>query len=214
MSAALAALEARLAELERLPARVHELEQQVAALRAGTRHKSTPAAAARAPEEGARTFTGPEVTGRVFAMPTEAEVDQLLGIVLERYPQLAPRPPINPQWADQEQLEFRQEFAAAFRILGEFSRTAEPDAKKAASFWVDRAMQRLHGRDIGTVRLPSFTAALVAHGDITFAPLDRFPYDLAFGLRDGDAGEAVGDGWRAVLASRKLREPMVVERRR
>src|SRR5690349_23656463 len=98
-------LESRIAELEKLPSRVRQLENEIASLRAGGgRPALAPAAVV---EEGARVLTGRQLTGRRFVMPTEEELDELLRIVLHRYPQLAPPEVANPRWRDDDRREHR-----------------------------------------------------------------------------------------------------------
>jgi len=59
------------------------------------------------------------------------------------------------------------------------------------------------------VTVRDFVCAVLAHGDIEYIPLDRFPFDCsAFGLRRDSTGRPATDGWRAVLAMRRLRDPV------
>jgi hypothetical protein len=125
--------------------------------------------------------------------------------VLSRHPQLGPRAPSNSRWQDAEHEEHFTAFVKAFRALGDFGRAEKPDFKHAAIFWVDRIEERLHADGIsGGISLPPVTAAIVAHGDIPFAPLDRHPHDVSFGLRDGDVGTPASDGWRKILTTGKV----------
>jgi hypothetical protein len=59
------------------------------------------------------------------------------------------------------------------------------------------------------VTVRDFVCAVLAHGDVDFVPLDRFPFDCsAFGLRRDSTGRPATDGWRAVLATGRLRDPV------
>ena len=47
-------------------------------------------------------------------------------------------------------------------------------------------------------------AAIVACRDISYAPLDRFPFDLGFGLVAYGGGRPSTDRWREVVNYRAL----------
>jgi len=60
-----------------------------------------------------------------------------------------------------------------------------------------------------TLPANDFVCAVLAHGDVDYVPLDRFPLDCsAFGLRRDSSGRPATDGWRAVLRTGRLREPV------
>jgi hypothetical protein len=59
----------------------------------------------------------------------------------------------------------------------------------------------------GVIRLQNFLAAVIAHGDIAFSDLSRYPHDLAVGLRIG-TGRPASDQWRQILDGKAaLRAP-------
>ena len=72
--------------------------------------------------------------------------------------------------------------------------------------WVDDATFWLYP---STLTANDFVCAVLAHGNVDYVPLDRFPFDCsAFGLRRDSSGRPATDGWRAVLKNRRLREPV------
>jgi hypothetical protein len=59
------------------------------------------------------------------------------------------------------------------------------------------------------VTVRDFVCAVLAHGDVDYIPLDRFPFDCsAFGLRRDSTGRPATDAWRAVLTTKRLRDPV------
>jgi hypothetical protein len=59
------------------------------------------------------------------------------------------------------------------------------------------------------VTVRDFVCAVIAHGDIDHISVDRFPMDCStFGLRRDSTGRPATDGWRGVLATRRLRDPV------
>jgi hypothetical protein len=53
--------------------------------------------------------------------------------------------------------------------------------------------------------LKTFTAAIVV-SDVPYTPLDRFPFDLSFGLSLGDISR-LKDAWRDGLSTGQVAEP-------
>jgi hypothetical protein len=140
----------------------------------------------------------------VFAMPPAADLLALHRVVLARFVQLR----LDPSWRSEQ--EARQEFAAAFRALGSMRRADALDQKHATTFWIDRAEDVLRAAGAPDMfTLQSFTAALIAHGDVLYSDLGTFPY-VAFGL--GLGGRAAGGAWRKVLAGKML-DPVKVDQR-
>jgi len=80
--------------------------------------------------------------------------------------------------------------------------------------WVDDATFWLRDRQVSsTLTGNDFVCAVLAHGDVDYVSLDRFPHDCsAFGLRRDSSGPPAADGWRAVLSTGRLREPMPLPR--
>jgi hypothetical protein len=82
--------------------------------------------------------------------------------------------------------------------------------------WVDDPAIWLRNHRLyptSTLTARDFVCAVLAHGDVDFVPLDRFPHDCsAFGLRRDSSGRPATDGWRAVLATKRLREPVPLPR--
>jgi hypothetical protein len=57
-----------------------------------------------------------------------------------------------------------------------------------------------------------FVAAVLAHGDIEHLPPEAFPACAGFGVSLHGGGQPAVDGWRAVLATKRLREPVPLPR--
>jgi hypothetical protein len=144
---------------------------------------------------------------RRVEVPTAKEFDQLSAIVLGRYPQFAPR-------ADRE--GFDAQFRVAFqRLLHVGRRDDKLDEAHGLDFWTDdcRFWQQQHQVALGVfVGGTALTAAVVACGDILYAPLDRFPFDLGFGLVAYGGGRPTTDRWREVLVTGHLLEPTPLDR--
>jgi hypothetical protein len=135
-------------------------------------------------------------------IPTAKEFDRLSEIVLRRYPQLAPR-------ADRE--GFGSQFRVAMQRLLHVGRKDRLDTQHGLEFWTDdcRDWQQQHRVAQGVfVGGAAIVVAIVACGDIPYAPLDRFPFDLGFGLVAYGGGRQSTDQWRHVLQSGALLAPM------
>jgi hypothetical protein len=124
--------------------------------------------------------------------PTDDEVTQLLDLVWRTYPVLKPRD-LRTERLD----EYRAEFKNAVNYLSWARRTAAPDTRYATSYWTD-------GIPGGTTLGP-FVAAAVVCG-VPYAPLDRCPYDLAFGLTLGTT-DRPSFAWRETLATKEVPKP-------
>jgi hypothetical protein len=137
-----------------------------------------------------------EVVDRPAGPPTEDELMQLLALVEPANPVLLFPRSSGPV--------FDFHFACFHRALSylRHARRSETLATGyAASFWLDecRGWCRRYGlRDALEMSLRPFVAAIVA-SDVPFAPLTRFPHDLAFGLSPGYTARP-NDAWRTVLA--------------
>jgi hypothetical protein len=182
-----------MSEVEKLKTRVAELEAQNAILRDEAELRR------RRP----RFIAGTRVT-----MPTDAELLELSGVVLAAFPVLqraAARPDV-----------FDREFRNSFIGIATLPRRADGklDHQFAAVTWIDRSADALQRMGLGTDQsLCSLTAAALAHGDVAYSPLDRFPHDLEFGFGNYH-GAPAGDAWREVLAPRRLRAPTPLARAR
>lgn len=194
-------------DIAALACEIESLKTRVARLEGA----HTPTASVAREEDGVRVIRGAELDGRRFPMPASSELRQLLAIVVGRYPQLGPDAIYRDHGHAHERrrLEYFEEFVSAFRFVGDMTRAESLDLKRAASWWVDEGEQwfRVRGEP-RTLRLPAFTAAVIAHGDVLFASLLTFPYDVAFGLRTDGIGRPVSDRWRHVLATGQLRDPI------
>ncbi|MCJ2068307.1 hypothetical protein MKK75_05705 [Methylobacterium sp. J-030] len=188
----MSALEAQIA---RLTDRLAALETPPAAA------VPTPAAPRPAAPEGMTVHTA--IAGSGYVMPTEAQLRALHDMVVTTYPVLKD----TAGRLDGPDEPFRR-FAAAFRALGAIGRAPALNRDRAANWWVDHAQERLAGLGaVSDLNLASFTAAVVAHGDIPFRALDRFPYELEFGLVAHGGGRPAGDAWRRLLAGDRLPAP-------
>lgn len=139
-------------------------------------------------------------------VPSAKEFSRLSEIVLARYPQLASR-------ADRE--GFDVQFRVAFQRLLHVGRSDRLDVAHGLDFWTDdcRAFQQQHQIALSVfVGGAALTAAVVACGDILYAPLDRFPFDLGFGLVAYGGGRPSTGKWREVLITGHLPEPTPLDR--
>jgi hypothetical protein len=190
-------------ELASLRETCASLEKQVAALKA-----SKPPAedqhseARRVVEPRGVTITRMPDQNRAFVMPSGDELRRLDEIVIARYPQLATH--LQPPG------EAFDGFRSAFLRVGHLGRDKLND-KLALVTWIDDAALWLRDNQVYPSRVTprDFVCAVLAHGDVDFVPLDNFPLDCsAFGLRRDSTGRPATDGWRGVLATRRLRDPV------
>jgi hypothetical protein len=137
-----------------------------------------------------------------FLMPSQDELRRLYRIVLNRYPRLDPQPR-GPESAFAG-------FARCFLRVGHLGRDRLND-EYALESWVDEATCWLRDNEVYPyfISAANFCAAVVAHGDIDYAPLGRFPFDcFGFGLRRDRLGQPASDYWRMVLRTGRLRDPV------
>jgi hypothetical protein len=192
-------------QLANLKARCATLEKQVADLQASKPSpapESRRAETKRPAEPQCVTITRLLDRNPTFVMPSGDDLRKLYEIVLARYPQLVSR--------SQQTDEAFHGFSRAFLRIGHLGRDKLND-KYMLSWWVDDARHWLNEQQIVPSALTGndFICAVVSHGDVDYVPLDRFPHDCsAFGLRRDSSGRPATDGWRAVLASGRLREPV------
>jgi hypothetical protein len=191
--------------------RIEALENEARALRALLARPQEQPAISRADREVEIV----ELTeGSSAPLPSPEELRSLYATVLRAYPQLATKRCL-PRSMDIDYESAFAEFSVAFIGLCHVRRISQPDPRHAASWWIDHVEDTLQkiGRS-ATVTLPAFTAAVLAHGDIAFFPVDMFPYELGFGLAHGGTGRAYSGEWRTVLQTRKLAMPMKPPRAR
>jgi hypothetical protein len=185
--------EQRIAELER---QVGELRHEIASLR----HQEAPTPRWDKPQV---RITHP--VSRVEP-PSAANCRRLSEIVLDCYPQFAPR-------ADRE--GFDAQFRVAMQRLLHVGRREKLDLQHGWEFWTNdcRNWQQQHRVAQGVFVGPAaLVAAIVACGDIPYAPLDRFPFDLGFGLVAHGGGCPSTDRWHDVLVTGRLLEPTPLDR--
>ena len=145
------------------------------------------------------------ITGRAaerwrFQMPTDEQLRQLDAIVVRAYPKLGLPPDAIGEEVEQRARAFRN----AFLAIGYLGRRDEPETKNAHSlaWWLGHIKDWLNESELpADLTQSSFVAACVAHGDVPFFPLDRYPYDTSLGLMIGYAGRRATDAWRKVLTS-------------
>jgi hypothetical protein len=118
-------------------------------------------------------------------LPDTGELNRLHQMVLTEYPVLQCTP---------------AQLHAAMRWCAYVYRRDRLDEQYAAVFWLDQCREWLRRQcDHNGVSLNAVTAAIVV-SRIRFAPLTRYPYDLAFGLSLGDASRPSTE-WRQTLAN-------------
>jgi hypothetical protein len=193
-------LEKELASLRETSA---SLEKQVAVLKA-----SKPPAedrsveAKRVVEHRGVTITPMPDQNPSFVMPSGEELGRLHEIVIARYPQFTTH--VQPPG------EAFDGFRCAFPRIGHLGRDKLND-KLALVTWIDDAALWLSDNQVypNRVTVRDFVCAVLAHGDVDYIPLDRFPFDCsAFGLRRDSTGRPATDAWRAVLTTKRLRDPV------
>jgi hypothetical protein len=136
--------------------------------------------------------------GAAAGFPDREEADALLALVIKKYPVLAPA------------AERAGEFSACLYWLAQARRREDPDTGAMTSYWIGAAERFLRARGWPQTSItvwPFAAAAVVSR--VPFAPLTRFPHDLAWGLTLGDAEPRAW--WRETLASGKLPAPTQVE---
>ncbi len=130
--------------------------------------------------------------------PDFAQTDALYQLVVREYAKL-----VCP----------RSEFAAAMKWCCFVRRTPELDTSRSIGFWVDTCSAWLRLRNERTIQLYSaLTAACIASG-IAFSKLDRWPFDMAFGIGLGDTSRP-NLRWADVLRAGKLPPPTELRRNR
>ncbi len=192
-------------ELASLRQRCDALEKQVADLAAGKpspASESRPTDARRLVERRSVTITRLPDRNPSFVMPSDDELRRLYEIVIARYPRLAAR--------SEQAEEALDGFRRAFLRIAHLGRD-KLNSKYMLTSWVDDAKAWMRDHEVYPSFLTGrdFVCAVLAHGDVDYVPLDRFPYDCsAFGLRRDSTGRPASDGWRSVLNTGRLRAPV------
>ena len=139
---------------------------------------------------------------RPSLLPDDRQLNDLRDIVLRRYRFLK---------TAQNEAHFDEDFTRAFVALCHLPRTMDGslNVRLDKGVFLDRASDVLRrlGEPSAPITLGPFVCALVAHGDIAYAPLDHFPTDQAYGLGDHTGRLPDGTGWRALLDTRQVRVP-------
>ena len=148
-----------------------------------------------------RIITGVQASTWRFKMPSDEQLRQLDDIVVRVYPKLG-----LARDAIGEEIELRaRAFKNSFLAVAYLGRRDAPETKNAHSlaWWLGYVRDWLAESDVlnGDITQPAFVAAIVAHGDVPFFPLTRYPFDVSLGLMIGYAGRRATDAWRAVLES-------------
>ena len=181
---------------------IHALKEQIAELTRRFDAKDAPPAPVKsAPkpveEEGTRVSYPQPVS--TFVMPSQDELKQLLAIVLAKFPRLAPD--MSDRWANNNEVKFAKQFAAAFRAVGMMHRSEKPDKKRYVQYFIDHGDNLLRALGPHAEIGPAFLPACLAHGDV---PISDWRIDgqvLEFGLNIYRIGRPATDAWRKVLAT-------------
>jgi len=141
-------------------------------------------------EEGTQIYRPSPL--RHFALPSDAELRDLLAIALKA------SPPEPRNYADEQVREtFFREFKQVFAALGEIGRTTEINHERGAVHWLEKA------RDIcgwSNFEFRHFWLAMLAHGDMLYQARDESAGIVpALALASYGGIPAVA-AWRNVLA--------------
>jgi hypothetical protein len=195
---------------------IDESAARIAALESEVERLRDELARYRPPPVVAKPASNPYPDGHVsittvrtpIALPADNDLRRLMTIVTNRFPQLKPK--VDTRWAEQQETEHFASFRAAFFWLSFVIRGDGIDRKRDAEYWMAMGEQWLRAQQFNprNLQINSFTAAVVAQGDILFAPLDRFPYGLAFALTGFTAPQCLPGCWRAILESNQAPLPI------
>jgi hypothetical protein len=162
-------------------------------------------------EEPAVRISYPAAKGD-FEMASDAQLKRLLKIVLARFPHLM----LKGEITDRDKDKYFDGFRGAFFRLGHMNRIDDKlDTSHMNGFWRGECEDwlREYGRQFcSDVSLKNWVAAIVAHGDVSYATPDAFAtmQGLGFGLLavgDG-AGRRPANKWRGLLdGTAPMREP-------
>ena len=154
--------------------------------------------------------------GSQFVTPTAAEFDALVAIVLRAYPALR----LDASRGREIIIgnEPRDQVLACFAAIAHWHRT--PDDALTMKF--DRSVfydtAETIARELGLygdIHPVAFMTAVIMHGDIAYAPLADYPQNAYWGLVGPNrTGRPASDGWRRVLAEKKVLAPTALPQAR
>jgi hypothetical protein len=198
-----------MSEVSQLRTRVAELEARLAALEP----KPAPPPALERYREPAVSIVNVVERG-AFVMATDAQLKSLLKIVLAKFPHLALKGDVITV---QDKEKYLDGFRGAFWRLGHMNRIDDQlDSSHMNGFWLDESrdwLRQYGGRFSADVSLKNWLAAIVAHGDVSYATPDAFAtmQGLAFGLLavGTGAGRRCTNAWKRLIAGEaRVREPL------
>lgn len=136
----------------------------------------------------------------VVSLPDEQQAIGLLSLCCATYPVLAAR-------EGDDSFSRLHQFQRALFFCAHARRVEEPQTGYHFTYWLAEARIFLeeHGY-IGALTWAPLTAAVVCSG-ISFHPLDRAPFDLAFGLAIGEA-VIPSTEWISILESGVIPKPV------
>jgi hypothetical protein len=183
--------------------RIATLESEIVALKANGQRKfaQAPPASHAAEPEGVRIMH--PIERAKIAMPSTAELEKILKVVLAVYPKLRPYSP-GDRFADQDAAEFFREFHAAFTFISHLGRAEYIDTKRSISWWAGEATEWWRLRKApGDINSSPLLAAVVAAGDVNFTQRDEFGNVWAFALVTF-GGRPATEAWRNGLRGQLL----------
>lgn len=183
--------------IDRLEAENRALKAQLATMQGPAKPRAADLPSARAFEEPGASVTNLPIFSASFEMPTPKQFGELHLIVQGRYPKfgIANIPP--------------EEFRRAFIFTGNCVRLDVLAEDKTPSWWEDAGEEWLKKHSLpGAVYAAGVTAAILAHADIRFSDLHRWPFDSKFGLAlPGYQGRPATNKWKNLLNGGRLLEP-------
>ncbi len=192
----LEALEAALAEQQ---AKTANFEAEIATLKAQVAPPAPVKIAQPKPIEDEGTRVSYPAPMSTFVMPSPDELKRLLAIVLAKFPRLAPD--MTDRWADNNEIKFAGQFAAAFRAVGMMHRADKPDKKHYPSYFIDHGDDLLRALGPHAEIGPAFLPAVLAWGDVPVSDWRIDGVTLEIGLNIFRIGRPATDAWRRVLST-------------
>jgi hypothetical protein len=106
--------------------------------------------------------------------------------------------------------EYEDHFLRAIRFCNNVRRQDSPNTSYALGYWIDTAEEWLRRLGVYPTSLDAlpFVAAMIV-SRIPYAPLTRFPHDLAWGAVVGELSTPRA-WWRQTLAENKLPPPVQI----
>ena len=106
------------------------------------------------------------------------------------------------------EVEYFNQFTAAFKAVGALHRTEAPDRKHYFHYWLDHCQAWLKGSGESTdLSFAPFVCACLAHGDVAYSGLFVDGEVLELGLYAYGIGRPAGDAWRRVLETGEILLP-------